>query len=347
MRKTKGLATGLIIGAMGIALVGAVGGLSKGFRDWNVKDWFGKGDNPSTSEGQKDSDEKDDNIEEVKKDTATLQSLRIFASGAAVQSADGSVTKTITATVLPEDAPDRTVDWAIEWGTDAPLKEEAIGDYITVTPDADGSATAKVTCKKAFRGSTAMIIVTTRVGHLSATCHVSFEGVPTSLSVDTSSIQKDGDTYLVPTGKSSLAIALANPFNDIGDTYYQNVTATVTGVGKIITDAYNMTAKTQGFSGNEKETDLNETKDKIFGEIKYENKVLSLEVYKKVEDYYSATNGNSYGMTYSDKFKRYADSSTTPYWHVELKSGDASASFNFRIVSAVNSVSLSQNTIAF
>lgn len=48
-KKSKGLTTGIIIGLIGMSLVGALGALSKGFKDWNYKDWFNK-----TSETQKE-----------------------------------------------------------------------------------------------------------------------------------------------------------------------------------------------------------------------------------------------------------------------------------------------------
>lgn len=48
-KQSKGLTTGIIIGLIGMSLVGALGALSKGFKDWNYKDWFNK-----TSETQKE-----------------------------------------------------------------------------------------------------------------------------------------------------------------------------------------------------------------------------------------------------------------------------------------------------
>ena len=94
--------------------------------------------------------------------------------------------KTLTATVLPADAPDKTVDWSIAWSGNATRKDEAISDYLTVTPSADGATTATVKCYKGFEGDTAVITVTTRVGGFKATCGVIYEGKPTSLAVSTS-----------------------------------------------------------------------------------------------------------------------------------------------------------------
>ena len=39
-KKGKGIITGLTIGLVGMACIGAVGALSHGFKDWNYKDWF-------------------------------------------------------------------------------------------------------------------------------------------------------------------------------------------------------------------------------------------------------------------------------------------------------------------
>lgn len=39
-KKNKGNTTGIIIGLIGMACVGALGAFSQGFKDWNYKEWF-------------------------------------------------------------------------------------------------------------------------------------------------------------------------------------------------------------------------------------------------------------------------------------------------------------------
>lgn len=58
----------------------------------------------------------------------------------------------LTATVLPENATNKLLDWSVAWvnSNSAWAKGKSVSDYMTVTPTADGSATANVECKKAF-----------------------------------------------------------------------------------------------------------------------------------------------------------------------------------------------------
>src|SRR5574344_1270318 len=92
-----------------------------------------------------------------------LVSLRMSPSYA-VAAANGqqTVSKTITATVMPVDAPDKSVDWSIQWCT--PIDGKAVTDYLTITPDSDGSLTATITAYKGLEGASAYVKATTRVG---------------------------------------------------------------------------------------------------------------------------------------------------------------------------------------
>lgn len=60
--------------------------------------------------------------------------------------------ETITATINPDDATNKAVDWSVEFKN--PSSSWANGknatEYVTVTPQSDGSLTATIECKKAF-----------------------------------------------------------------------------------------------------------------------------------------------------------------------------------------------------
>lgn len=66
----------------------------------------------------------------------------------------------------------------MQWSENAALKNNAVTDYVTVTPISDGNRTAKVTCKRAFGSDTILIIVTTRDGGFTAQCSATFKGAP-------------------------------------------------------------------------------------------------------------------------------------------------------------------------
>ena len=87
--------------------------------------------------------------------------ISLKMSAQAVTAADNSVSKTLTATVTPDDANDKSVDWSIAWMSGATRAEEAVTDYVTVTPESDGALVATVTCHKAFPGDKAVITVKT------------------------------------------------------------------------------------------------------------------------------------------------------------------------------------------
>ncbi len=142
---------------------------------------------PSTPETPKDTGA-DLEMEEVQS-----QGIRLAMYSATTVSEQGYITKSLKATVYPEDAEDRTVDWAVSW-KDTSNKANVL-EYVTVTPESDGSTNATVTCMKAFEGKI-IIKCTSRMNGLYATCTVTFLGLPTSLSVSS-------NQYLLQDGNSS------------------------------------------------------------------------------------------------------------------------------------------------
>ena len=150
-------------------------------------------------------------------ETVQEQGIRLM-SGVATTAANGTVSKTLTAEITPSTVSNKKVNWSVAWSSDAALKDKPISDYITVTPTADGALTATVTCKKAFRGSTAVIKVVTREGGYAATCTVAYEGKPTSMSINSGASGKAN--YL---GSNSYTVALENVFGDLGESFYNSI----------------------------------------------------------------------------------------------------------------------------
>ena len=141
-------------------------------------------------------------------------------SGTTITS-DESVDVRIEAYVRPDDAANKKVDFSVAWGTAPTHGSEPVENYLTVTPDSDGSTTATVSCKKAFGDDTILITVTTREGGYTATCTVTFTGVADGISISGSTATKKstsgrGEYYEVGTSKTyTFDISLTNAFDDV------------------------------------------------------------------------------------------------------------------------------------
>lgn len=158
-----------------------------------------------------------------------------FTSDTLAAANETGVTVTLVATVEPADAPDKSVDWSVNWSDDAALKESDITQYLTCTPETDGSTTATVTCKKSFGNDKIIIKVKTRDGGFEAFCTVTFVGIPTSLTVTTDislATQVKGpysfDYYPVGSNRTvEMGIVLDNGVHDVSDTYYETLEISV------------------------------------------------------------------------------------------------------------------------
>lgn len=131
-----------------------------------------------------------------------------------------SVDVRIEAYVYPESAANKTVDFSVAWGNAPTHGSEQVSNYLTVTPDSDGSTMATVSCKKAFGDDTIIITVTTREGGYTATCTVSFTGIASGIEITSSTATKKstserGEYYELGTSKTyTFNIGLTNAFND-------------------------------------------------------------------------------------------------------------------------------------
>lgn len=98
---------------------------------------------------------------------------------------------TLTATVLPETAENKEVDWSVAWALSANTSN--VEDYVTVTPQSDGSNVATVACLQPFSGNI-IITVTTREGGFTAECVCKYVGIPSAMEVDLSGVNIVTDT---------------------------------------------------------------------------------------------------------------------------------------------------------
>ena len=151
---------------------------------------------------------------------AFAQPLAQFGEPTGTVTSEQSVDVRIEAYVYPESAANKEVDFSVAWGNAPTHGSEQVTNYLTVTPDSDGSTTATVSCKKSFGDDTIIITVTTREGGYTATCTVSFTGIASSIEITSSTATKKstserGEYYELGTSKTyTFNIGLTNAFND-------------------------------------------------------------------------------------------------------------------------------------
>lgn len=316
-------------------------GVGFGVYGKNTDDWFKK-QNADQGQEQPEQPEQPSDEEQVESEAKIM----LFA-GETMLAANNTVSKTLTATVLPADAPNKKVDWSVSWASDAPLKDKAIGDYLTVTPASDGALTATVTCKKSFRGSVAYVKVVTREGKFEATSMITFDGIPSSLTVDTSSLNKYtiqglSNSYAIKVGSTALSIDLTNVFGDVGETFYENLSVSVSAVGSIKVDGYTQGRGGSAWSNTEKNITIESIGADKFINATVSGKKLLIEGKKTVESYYESVNGNASGNVYTNKFKSLLamQGGTYPHFNISVACGELSHILSVWVVSSVSSVSV-------
>jgi len=267
------------------------------------------------------------------------QFVRLAMSSVSTLAENGSVSKEITATVLPATATNKAVDWSVEWGDGS--NTATVTDYVTVTPDSDGSTHAVVTCHKAFTGNI-LVTVTTRESGYTANCMVSFAGMPTDMSLN-GNVSLSGDAYKVGIGQTyTFDVALSNPFGSVGS-QFNNMSCSVTGVGSInvgYMEHYNSSGADKWYETSNKVLTIDSIKDS-FITASYANGQLTITTLKSFGSYYSAKvrldSGRTWG--YEDKFRSYVDDC---YFSVTLQEANSGISktvkirFDEAVVTGVN-----------
>lgn len=193
--------------------------------------WFGKNEEPAIEEGTGQAAIIDGNGNEMTGDSVypMPEKMSFSAAAFAVPLAGERVTGTVTpqsvdvrieAYVYPENAANREVDYSVAWGNAPTHSGEPVSNYLTVTPDSDGSRLATVSCRKSFDDDTIIITVTTRDGGHTATCTVNFVGIATEINVSSSTAAKKtnsgrGTYYEMGTNKTyTFNLSLSNSLND-------------------------------------------------------------------------------------------------------------------------------------
>lgn len=155
MSKTaKSVISCLVVVLIFTSLVGVLGFASKGFKDWNTKNWFQKEqvvEKPVTPPAVTDGDGNDMTGGQVYDMPANM----VFGS-ASPASVGNAIT--INAVVTPANASIKDLTWAINWQNPASTwaTGKVITDYFTLTPNGQQSS---ISCLQAF-GEKIVISVT-------------------------------------------------------------------------------------------------------------------------------------------------------------------------------------------
>ena len=140
----------------------------------------------------------------------------------------------IEAYVVPENANNREVDFSVAWGEGAQRSAELVTDYVTVTPESDGSRVATVACIKGFGDDIILITVTTRDGGFQATCTVTFEGAPSSLKFmyNNTEYSSTSEITLRANEEYSIGLQLEGELGEVGEKFGNFEVVSVTMQGK-------------------------------------------------------------------------------------------------------------------
>ncbi len=292
---------------------------------------------------------------------------RLLAASTTSATSTATVSKTITATVLPVDAPDKSVDWSIEWCT--PIEGKEVTEYLTVTPESDGSLTATITAYKGFEGASAYVTATTRVGGFTATCLVAYDGAPESLSFNYNGkeVKNTGMVTLNAGTTNTIGLKLNNTLGAVGSKYGTFEITSIKGQGKFtMTKEYivNGSVKSttdvvfdleQGsYTYTNEVTGNSETltiKPEQFLTASVSGSTLTVKAIKSESSYVNGYPRTGYRFKYKGTYTdpRSGGVATNCMWYVTVKdtvSGQESLLY-IDIQATINSISLSDTYLTF
>ena len=275
--------------------------------------------------------------------------------------------QTLTATIQPPTTENKEVDWTVAWADNTGTGE--VTDYITVTPESDGSTIATVTCYQPFTGDI-VITVITRDGGYTARCLCNYVGKPTSLAIEPTGATmvsdskwnirvaevKSGNTYyfdLLP----------SNAFGSAGSGFVPEYTVSIQTHGSIDTHQknYDSSGSVTGTVNGTVDLTVADLMDTYgycyayfpktgglhtFMDVRIEDGKLKIEA-KEDPASYTWTTGNQLGKA-TCTFDGYTDGKL-PYVTVTVteKNTGLTQTIHIRTVSTVQGVSLSRTRMSF
>lgn len=305
-----------------------------------------------------------------------VEPLAQFGEPTGTVTTEQSVEVRIQAYVTPDDAVNKEVDFSVAWGNAPTHGSELVTNYLTVTPDSDGSTTATVSCKKSFGDDTIIITVTTREGGYTATCTVTFTGIASGIEITSSTATKKstserGEYYELGTSKTyTFNIGLTNAFDDVASDL------TVTEIGGEGTMYFGSRYSNDGGYYNYEDVyqkNIGELADKFITSATISGTTLTIKTGSSVlENYYSEYAYDEWDYYYAkdaflvelddywnikgpsdtfynDNSKYNAQNIGSCYFYVTVKDNVSGLSETVRLwlVSSVNGVSLSKTELEF
>ena len=227
-----------------IAATVAIGFFSSGFRNWSKEDWENVWN--ETFEALPEDAGNDPEIEE------SAISLNMSAS-------EGSVS--VSATITPSTASNKKVDWALSWknASSSWANGKNVTDYVSVTPDSDGSLTATVKALKAFSEQIILTCTARENANIKSTCSIDYSkkivDIAVSIQKDGSAVEalewtNDGNTYdiVLDTTFSEGTVEYSYNYNytlEATDTFISSVQQTYLGSLNGETTQINLVSKTK------------------------------------------------------------------------------------------------------
>lgn len=275
--------------------------------------------------------------------------------------------QTLVATIQPATTENKEVDWTVAWADSSGVGD--VTDYITVTPESDGSTTATVTCYQPFTGDI-VITVITRDGGFTARCLCNYVGKPTSLAIEPTGATtvsdskwnirvaevKSGNTYLFD-------LLPSNAFGSVGSTFTPDYDISIQAHGGIDTHQknYDSTGAVIGTVNANVEltvADLMDTQGYCYAyfpktggihtflTVRIEDGKLRIEAQEDPASF-TWTTGNQLGKA-TCTFDGYTDDKL-PYVTITVteKNTGLTQTVHVRTVSSVRSVSLSRTRMSF
>ncbi len=297
-----------------------------------------------------------------------------FTAEALAASETQSVDVRIEAYVYPTNASNQEVDYSVAWGSAPTHGKELVTNYLTVTPDSNGSRLATVSCKKAFGNDKIIITATTRDGGYKATCTVSFLGVASTMTISGNSISavnsgQRGSCYELGTNKTyTFNINLNNVFNSVGT---KDLSVTLGGSGSLYFGTTYASADWGVSSFQDYQLrSMAEMADRFITSATISGNTLTVKTGSSiVENYYSHYESDEYytgsytydryvyedefGLTVGTGYEEKAAENTANipscYFTITVKDSVSNLSQTIKVwvVASVSSVSFSQSSLTF
>ncbi len=288
-------------------------------------------------------------------ETENLQTVKLAMSAAATVAADNSISKTITASVYPAEAKNKTLDWTLEWLDETNTAD--ITEYLTLTPESDGSLTAVLTCYKPFTGE-ALITATSREGNVFDTCRAVYVGNPDNLDIQPQGFSATSGaigTYYELGAENTYTFNIIpdNVFGQVGANC--NYTYSVSAVGSIkvqdvwyrgLTDTYEWQDGTESTVNISGITTVSKYEPSVY-DCSISGNKLTITINCTLESYYENSVRTGQSVNYTQRFKEYSGDN----WYYELKvtetTSGVSKTFKFRPIKVVTNVSLGADVVTF